>query len=309
VGRAEIDGENPVAVWTGSNYLVGAVAVNDSHLYFRTQGNNQPVFLERAGIDGSGASALPIGGIDGLTRLEVGTTHLYWSDYLNGTIGRSNLDGTGMESQFITGASQPFGVAVDYVPTGDPSPSSLTFGIPDAIAPGVQTPARSVTLSNKGGTDLEVSGLAITGPGANAFSAQIGSCGAPVPPGGSCTLAVRFQSPTKGYRYGTLEATSNSPTDPRIPLTGRAGDSVAPDTKIVKGPAARSRDRSPTFRFRSNERGSTFVCRIDHQPFSKCRARQTFRVRPGRHTLRVAAKDASGNFDPTPARRSFTVLR
>ena len=38
---------------------------------------------------------------------------VYWANYDAGTIGRANLDGTGANQSFITGASIPVGVAVD----------------------------------------------------------------------------------------------------------------------------------------------------------------------------------------------------
>jgi hypothetical protein len=39
--------------------------------------------------------------------------YVYWTNYDTGTIGRANLDGTGANPSFITGASNPGGVAVD----------------------------------------------------------------------------------------------------------------------------------------------------------------------------------------------------
>ena len=39
--------------------------------------------------------------------------HVYWANEGTNTIGRANLDGTGVDQSFITGASAPFGVAVD----------------------------------------------------------------------------------------------------------------------------------------------------------------------------------------------------
>jgi virginiamycin B lyase len=39
---------------------------------------------------------------------------VYWANYTGGTIGRANLDGSGIADQsFIAGAEQPRGVAVD----------------------------------------------------------------------------------------------------------------------------------------------------------------------------------------------------
>ena len=39
--------------------------------------------------------------------------HVYWANFGLNTIGRANLDGTGIDQSFITGADFPFAVAVD----------------------------------------------------------------------------------------------------------------------------------------------------------------------------------------------------
>src|SRR5262245_5390082 len=39
--------------------------------------------------------------------------HVYWVNGHAGTIGRANVDGTGADESFITGAGYPVGVAVD----------------------------------------------------------------------------------------------------------------------------------------------------------------------------------------------------
>ena len=47
------------------------------------------------------------------TGVAVDAQHVYWANSGNGTIGRANLDGTGVDQSFITGANCPAGVAVD----------------------------------------------------------------------------------------------------------------------------------------------------------------------------------------------------
>src|SRR5215467_8700200 len=42
-----------------------------------------------------------------------GTPQIYWTDGVPGTIGRANIDGTGVIQNLIEGGSQPYGVAVD----------------------------------------------------------------------------------------------------------------------------------------------------------------------------------------------------
>ena len=82
-----------------------------------------------------------------------------------------------------------------------------------------------------------------------------------------------------------------------------------PQTRIVRGPRRVTRDRTPTFRFRSNRRRATFLCKIDRRRFQRCRSPKTFRrLRPGRHVFRVKAR-AGGRTDPSPAVYRFRILR
>jgi virginiamycin B lyase len=308
IGRANLDGSDPVGAFGGFNYLTGGVAVNGSHLFYSHAPNMDdfPYTTYRSNLDGSGQVAILFLGSP--SRLDLDESYLYWSAFGTG-VGRAGLDGSGPDPEFITGGSLVAGVAVDDAATAEPDPSALAFGVPRAIAPGTVSAPQSVTLTNRGGRALEVGGFSITGPDAGGFATTTGTCGPPVPPGGSCAVQVRFTPDSPGSRSASLRVITNAPTDPVIALTGEAGDTVPPDTSIQKGPRGRSRDRTPTFVFRSSEPGSTFICRIDRKPFRRCPAVKTFRVKPGRHVVRVKARDAAGNLDPTPAKRAFTVLR
>jgi hypothetical protein len=82
-----------------------------------------------------------------------------------------------------------------------------------------------------------------------------------------------------------------------------------PDTAISAKPAAKTRDRTPTFRFRSPQPGASFECKLDGKPFKPCRSPLTTKTLPfGRHTLLVRTVLA-GSSDPTPARFTFKVVR
>ena len=86
-------------------------------------------------------------------------------------------------------------------------------------------------------------------------------------------------------------------------------DTTPPNTNLKRKPPKRGTDRTPTFRFRSNEAGSTFRCKLDHKRFRRCTSPfTTKRLGAGRHTFRVEAVDASGNVDATPAKYSFRIL-
>lgn len=81
-----------------------------------------------------------------------------------------------------------------------------------------------------------------------------------------------------------------------------------PDTKITLKPRAKTKDRTPTFKFTATLSGATFRCSIDGKPYKACRSPYTTpSLRPGRHTVRVAAV-ANGLTDPTPASSSFKVV-
>jgi hypothetical protein len=98
-----------------------------------------------------------------------------------------------------------------------------------------------------------------------------------------------------------LKATADS-----VPI---AVDRDPPNTNLKRKPRKRSDDRTPTFKASSDEPGSSFRCKLDRGRFKPCKAKKTFHVKPGVHTVRIAAVDPAGNVDPTPARFKFTVLR
>ena len=85
-------------------------------------------------------------------------------------------------------------------------------------------------------------------------------------------------------------------------------ETVPPDTTITSGPPAATNDPTPTFSFSSSEEGSTFECKVDSGPYGACSSPSTTaHLADGSHTFYVRAMDAVGNFDPTPATRTFTV--
>jgi virginiamycin B lyase len=54
-----------------------------------------------------------IGGASAPCGVAADAAHVYWTNSDSGTIGRANLDGTGVDQSFITGLNAPCGVAVD----------------------------------------------------------------------------------------------------------------------------------------------------------------------------------------------------
>jgi hypothetical protein len=87
-------------------------------------------------------------------------------------------------------------------------------------------------------------------------------------------------------------------------------DATPPDTTIAAGPSdgASTTDTSATFTFTATEPGSSFRCSLDAAAQASCTSPVTLNsLTPGTHTFSVAAVDALGNVDPTPATRSWTV--
>ena len=51
-----------------------------------------------------------------MSGVAVDALHLYWTNFVGGTIVRANLNGSGANQSFIGGASTPEGVAIDPLP-------------------------------------------------------------------------------------------------------------------------------------------------------------------------------------------------
>jgi hypothetical protein len=130
---------------------------------------------------------------------------------------------------------------------------------------------------------------------------------------GSHSFQVRAIDPSAnvdptpaGYSFAIEVEGSPIPASPPIlppPPPGR------PQTTISAKPPTKTQDRTPTFRFRSDEAGAAFQCRVDGKPFRPCHSPFTTKsLSLGRHTIEIRAIDG-GLADPTPARFSFKVVR
>jgi len=85
-------------------------------------------------------------------------------------------------------------------------------------------------------------------------------------------------------------------------------DTTPPETTITLGPSGTASTPTPTFGFSSSEPDSTFECRVDDQAFASCTSPHTAApLSAGSHVFEVRAIDSSGNADPTPGSRSFSV--
>jgi subtilisin family serine protease len=143
----------------------------------------------------------------------------------------------------------------------------------------------------------------------NAFAAIAGLPG-PIEGGDgpSGPVAPLEEVPTGGSTPPPASSGSTVPTP-----TPQPPPSPAPETTILRHPpklvrTLRAKARV-VFRFGSDQRGSTFLCKVDRAPFAPCRARIVRRLALGPHVLKVKARNVSGLTDPTPAVFRFRIKR
>lgn len=145
----------------------------------------------------------------------------------------------------------------------------------------------------------------------------------------SCPAAgITYSGLAEGPHTFQVRATdSSNNTDPSpagysfsivlVPFTplltlGSAGPApkakAKPNTTIVKA-SAKTRDRTPTFRFGSSQPGVKFQCKLDGGPFVVCRSPfTTKKLGYGSHVFQVRAVLGRAS-DPTPAKLSFKVVK
>ena len=115
-----------------------------------------------------------------------------------------------------------------------------------------------------------------------------------------------FEADPNNFRNLTRLPRPVAPAPPKA-------DTKPPRTRLTAHPRklieVRGSRRRVVFRFASNERGSSFRCKLDRKPYRPCASPRAYTVAPGPHTFRVAATDAAGNADPTPALFRFRVTR
>jgi YVTN family beta-propeller protein len=138
------------------------------------------------------------------------------------------------------------------------------------------------------------------------------------------TLANGGPTPTHTYKPGSYTAsvtlTDNEGCSTRFVFTGQTascnGSAVAaasqkigipPQTKIKKHPAKKTASEKAEFKFKADEKGAKFKCKLDRKKFKKCGKSFKATVDPGQHKLQVKAV-GKGGADPTPAKFKWTVV-
>jgi N-acetylneuraminic acid mutarotase len=136
---------------------------------------------------------------------------------------------------------QPLSTAEEFLAGKGPlvtiAPGSIAFGGQQV---GTVSAAHFYKVTNVGSADLAVTGATVTGKDPGDYRVHTGCAGAPVPPGGSCTVAARFAPTTTSLRSATIAVTDNAPLSPQgVPVTGYGG---GPDAWVPVGPMTAARE-------------------------------------------------------------------
>jgi hypothetical protein len=86
-------------------------------------------------------------------------------------------------------------------------------------------------------------------------------------------------------------------------------DLTPPQTTITRGPKDKTKKKTATFEFSSSESGATFECSLDGGVFAPCTSPYTLKVKKGKHSFQVRAKDVTGNVDASPATDDWKVKK
>jgi hypothetical protein len=125
IGRANLNGKHvkPRFITLKRKVIPWGLAANRRHIFW-TAASAPPVGIGRANLDGSGVDqgftpVLPVDDEPGApagahSGIAVAGGHIYWVNPGRGTIGRSDLDGSNVNSMFITNPpdSSPSAIAV-----------------------------------------------------------------------------------------------------------------------------------------------------------------------------------------------------
>ena len=202
--------------------------------------------------------------------------------------------------------------AIDAAGNTDPSPATRGFtitGPPDTTPPDTSITAGPAEGST---TDDSTPEFSFTSTEAgSSFKCRVDSA-----PFATCTSPHTTATLSDGSHtfqvYATDSAGNTDPSQASRSFTVATGtpDTTPPETTITTNlPGGQTSDTTPTFEFTSSENGSSFECQVDSGTFTACTSpRTTGTLALGSHTFSVRATDPSGNTDPTPASKTFTVV-
>lgn len=120
-----------------------------------------------------------------------------------------------------------------------------------------------------------------------------------------CTSPFTTPGLADGAHFVRVRATDGAGnTDGTAAQRSFTVDTVAPETTFTRKPGRQVTTRRVRFGFAA-EPGATFQCRLDGGAWRACTSPRVIRVKKGRHTFAVRARDVAGNVDATPASHRF----
>ena len=156
-----------------------------------------------------------------------GSTFAGWSGACSGT-GTCSVTMTAAEAVTATFNSSS-GPAVTLTPT------SLNFG---AVATGVTSPEKSVTLKNSGKATLTITAITITGTDSGDFP-ETSTCTSSLAAGKTCLIKVQFKPSATGARSAAVSMTDNAAGSPQqLPLSGTGTTAKLSPTPLSFGTLA-----------------------------------------------------------------------
>jgi large repetitive protein len=136
---------------------------------------------------------------------------------------------------------QPLGTAEEFLAGNGPlvtvTPGSIAFG---GQLVGTVSGASFYKVANVGSANLVVTGATVAGRNPGDFRVHTGCAAAPVPPGGTCTVAVRFAPSAISLRTAMASVSDNAPRNPQgVAVSGFGG---GPDAWTPAGPMTAARE-------------------------------------------------------------------
>lgn len=211
------------------------------------------------------------------------------------------------------GSADYTGVRGSRLATTSSHPTGLTEGA--TLIDVVAVPPAAITLPAADGLVSQRTPT-ITGTGEVGLQVEVKidgqvACTASVEPTGIWSCAGT--TPLNDGPHA-ISATQVSGTA-RATATDRAFtvDGTPPDTTLTNPPSGTRTERELSLEFTGTDPAPatgaiTFECSLDNAPFAACTSPFSARsLAYGEHTVRVRAKDAAGNLDPTPAAATWNV--
>jgi hypothetical protein len=136
-------------------------------------------------------------------------------------------------------------------PTAPVPPAAATLSAPlvfGSTTIGTTSAAQTVTLTNTGGTTLNITSIAIGGVNSTNFAKGATTCGATLAAAASCTTSVTFSPSAAGTRTGTFVVTDSAAFSPHsiaLTGTGTAVPDTTPPTLTARVPAVNATGIAP----------------------------------------------------------------